>query len=168
MVRFSTLQRHLPQPGDRKRYSLQVELMPAVLRISGPFEQLGQSMLAVPFPFEESIASRRRRERGQSAEGSATFNLTISESDGDRVPAQIEESLLFLSKNKDAINAIQGLAGVQDLCVDFSWDFPSNSIGQYNRFPASLAKLCGSLGIDIKVSVYATLEGGVPDDPKRE
>ena len=113
-------------------------------------------MLGVPFPFEESIASRRKRERGQAADGIATFNLTISESDGDCVPVQIEESLLFLSQNKDAIRAIEDLPGVENLCVDFSWDFPSTSIGQYNCFPASFAKLCGSLGIDIQVSVYAT------------
>jgi hypothetical protein len=142
--------------------------MPAVLRISGPYEQLGRSMLTVPFPFAESIASRRNRERGQSVDGIATFNLTISESDGDRVPAQIEESLLFLSQNKDAINAIRDLPGVENLCLDISWDFPSTSIGQYNRFPSSFAKLCGSLGIDIEVSVYATSECGVPDAPKRE
>jgi hypothetical protein len=142
--------------------------MPAVLRISGPYEQLGQSMLGVPFPFAESIASRRKRERGLSADGIATFNLTLSESNGDRVPAQIEESLLFLSQNKDAIKAIKDLPGVEILCVDFSWDCPSTSIGQYSRFPCSFAELCGSLGIDIKVSVYATSECGVSDVPKRE
>ena len=154
--------------GERNRYSLQVEVMPAVLRISGPYEQLGQSMLGVPFSFVESIASRRKRERGQSADGIATFNLTISESEGDRVPAQIEESSLFLSQNKDAIKDLQDLPGVENLCVDFSWDFPSTSIGQYNRFPCSFAKLCGLLGIDIEVSVYATSKCGGPDDPKRE
>lgn len=125
-------------------------------------------MRAVPFAFAESIASGVGRERGQSADGIATFNLTISETDGDRVPTQIAESLLFLSQNKDAMKAIQDLAGVENLCVDFSWDIPSTSIGQSNRFPASLAKLCGALGIDIKVSVYATSERSTPNGPKRE
>jgi hypothetical protein len=123
-------------------------------------------MLAVPFAFEESIAARMSRERGQSADGITTYSLTISESDGDCVPAQIRESFLFLSQNKDAIKAIQDLAGVEDLCVDFSWSFPKTSIWQYNRIPASLAKLCGALGIDIEVSVYATSTRSVPDNPK--
>ncbi len=113
-------------------------------------------MLAAPFAFDESIASRMSRERGQSPDGITTYNLTISDSDGDCVPAQIRESFLFLSQNMDAIKAIQELAGVEDLCVDFSWNFPKTSIGQYNRFPATLVQLCGTLGIDIEVSVYAT------------
>ncbi|HUS08927.1 MAG TPA: hypothetical protein VMZ30_00570 [Pyrinomonadaceae bacterium] len=37
--------------------------------------------------------------------------------------------------------------------MDFSWDIPSTSNGQFNRFPCSFIKLCGTLGIDIEVSV---------------
>ena len=146
--------------------------MPAVLRISGPFEQLRQSMLEVPFPCAEAIASRKKRERGESGEDdTSTFNLTISESDGDCVPAQIEEASLFLAQNMVAMKRIRQLPGVESLCVDFSWDFPSTSIGQYNRFPYSFNELCGTLGIDIKVSVYAVYavsECATPDEPKRD
>jgi hypothetical protein len=100
--------------------------------------------------------SRKKRDSGQSADGITTFNLTISDADGDHVPVQIEESMQFLSQNRDALKRISDLPGVEIFCVDFSWDFPSTSIGQFNWFPASLAELCGSLGIDIKVSVYRT------------
>lgn len=143
--------------------------MPAVLRISGPYEQLRQSMLEVPFPFAESIASRKKRERGESRQNdTSTFNLTISDSDGDRIPAQIEESTLFLTQNVDAINRMRELPGVENLCVDFSWDFPSTSVGQYNRFSCSFLELCGTLGIDIEVSVYARSECAAQAEPKRE
>ncbi len=143
--------------------------MPAVLRISGPYDQLRQSMFEVPLPFAESIASQKRRERGESREDdTATFNLTISDADGDRVPAQIEESSVFLLRNIDAIKRIREMLGVENLCVDFSWDFPSTSIGQYNRFPCSFIELCGTLSIDIEVSVYAASERAIQVDPKRE
>ena len=143
--------------------------MPAVLRISGPYVQLRQSMLEMPFPFTESIASRKKRERGESRDDdTATFNLTISASDGDHVPGQIKESSLFLAQNVDAISRMRDLSGVENLRVDFSWDFPSASIGQYNRFPSSLLGLCGTLGIDIEVSVYAASECADQDEPMGE
>ncbi len=143
--------------------------MPAVLRISGQYEQLQCSVLGIPFPFVESIASRKKRDRGESRDDdTATFNLTISDYDGDSVPAQIEESSRFLLQNMDAINGMRELPGLENLCVDFCWDFPSTSIGQYNLFPCSFIKLCGTLGIDIQVSVYAVSESVVQDDPKRE
>jgi hypothetical protein len=143
--------------------------MPTVLRISGAYEQLRHSVLEIPFPFTESIASRKKRQRAESPnDGSATFNLMISDADGDCVPVQIEESSQFLSQNKDAIIGMRQLPGVEELCVDFSWDFPSTSIGQYNRFPCSFVKLCGILGIDIEVSVYAVSKHSAPEDSGRE
>jgi len=130
-------------------------MMSTVLRISGPYEQLRQSMLEAPFEFVESVASRKERERGESPDdGTATFNFTVSESNGDRVPAQIKESALFLSENAETLSEIRKLPGVDCLCLDFSWYFPRTSAGQYNRLPHSLLRICATLGIDIEVSVY--------------
>ncbi len=131
--------------------------MPAVLRLSGRRDQLQQSLHGMPLRFVESIASQRRRAAGESCDDEiTTFNLTISDADGDRVPEQIRDSSLFLSQNEDAVGALQRLPGVEHLCVDFSWDFPQNGIGQYNRFSCLFLKQCSTLGIDIQVSVYST------------
>ena len=112
-------------------------------------------MLEAPFEFVESVESRKQRERGGSPlDGTTTFNFTVSESDGDRVPAQIEESKNFLSENVETLSEIRQLPGVDSLCLDFKWDFPATSAGQYNRFPCSLLRICATLGIDIEVSVY--------------
>jgi hypothetical protein len=129
--------------------------MPTVLRASGPHDKLRHSILATPFAFEESIATRNARERGDDRyEGSSTFNLTISDADGDHVPAQIEETARFLSHSTVALQALRTLEGVERLIVDVSWDLPTTSAGQYNRFPHALLGLCGALAIDLEVSVY--------------
>lgn len=129
--------------------------MPAVLRISGPYERLRKSLLEVPFPFKEAIWSTKDRERSESPdECIVTFNLTISDADGDRVPVQINESLQFLTQNKVAIARMRELPGVESVGVDFSWDFPLTGGAQFNCFQHPFVSLCGTLGIDIEVSVY--------------
>jgi len=133
--------------------------MPTVMRVSGPYERLRDSILNTPFTFQEAVASRKRRESGTLPQDEiTTFNFTISDFAGDCVPAQIQESALFLTHNGDAISRLRTLPGVEDLCLDFSWDFPKDSIGQINRFPCSLLTLCATLGVDIDVSVYSVSE----------
>ena len=127
--------------------------MPSVLRVSGPHEQLRQAVVAAPFDFLEAVASRREREGGLIEEW-GTFNFTVSDADGDEVPDQIRESERFLYQYFDELQAIHELAGVQQLTLDFNWDFPTRSFGQCNSFPNSLLKKCALLGIDIQVSVY--------------
>lgn len=129
--------------------------MPTVLRVSGPHDNLRHSILATPFAFQESIATRNARERGGDRHaGSATFNLTVSDADGDDVTAQIEETARFLSDRTVALQALRALEGVERMVVDVSWDVPATSAGQCSRFPHALLGLCGALAIDLEVSVY--------------
>ena len=137
--------------------------MPTVLRISGPHKQLQRSLLSVPLPFTESAASRRNRERSDLLnDGVSTFNFTISDADGDQVSVQVDESVAFVSQNVDVIEECRRLPGVESLCLDFSWEIPSTSVGQSNRFPSSFLKTCAMLGLDIEVSVYLVEGGGLP------
>ncbi|MCY2995659.1 MAG: hypothetical protein NTY19_48605 [Planctomycetota bacterium] len=76
--------------------------------------------------------------------------------------------LEFLSDNLDSILEVRSLPGAENLCLDFSWDFPLTSVGQYNRFPCSLIQLCAALGIAIEVSVYATSTQAIRNDENRE
>jgi hypothetical protein len=130
--------------------------MPTVLRVSGPHDKLRESILTTPFAFKESIATRNARERGDDRhDGESTFNFTISDADGDHVPVQIEETARFLSHSTVALQALRTFEGVERLVVDVSWDLPTSSSGQYNRFPHALLGLCGALAIDLEVSVYS-------------
>jgi len=38
--------------------------------------------------------------------------------------------------------------------IDFSWDFPSDAIGQYNGFPSAFLSRLAELDIMLVVSVY--------------
>ncbi|MEX0702648.1 MAG: hypothetical protein WD069_11180 [Planctomycetales bacterium] len=118
-------------------------------------------MPAAPFGFAESIASRRRREQGEvSDEGRSTFNFTVAEADGDQVPLQIQESERFLSRHQEALQQLRASDGVEDICLDFSWDFPRDGFAQHNTFPSSFLRQCAMLGIDIEISVYSAAEDG--------
>jgi hypothetical protein len=133
--------------------------MPTVLRVSGIFELLRQSMPLAPFEFTEPVAARTAREREASADnGRSTYNVTVSDAGGDRVPEQIRESAEFLARNSDALRRLRELPGVEKLCLDFSWDFPRTSTGQWNCFPSSFLMACASLEIGLEVSVYAVSE----------
>lgn len=133
--------------------STKIDYMPAVLRVSGPFERLRLSLGESSLPFEESIASTRNRE-GKSVDAISTFNLTVSEADGDKVPTQISDAEKFIASNTEGLRWLSSCDGVQHLCLDFSWDIPKESIGQWNRFPSSLLQLCAQFNLDIEISVY--------------
>ena len=130
--------------------------MPAcVLRVSGPYDLLRDTIRITPIEFHESIFSRRKRERGEaSADSRCTFNYTVSDADGDHIPVQVSEAETFLTLHFDHLRMLRSADGVDDACLDFGWNFPDTSWGQFNLFPHSLLQKCGELRIDIKVSVY--------------
>jgi hypothetical protein len=132
--------------------------MPAVLRISGSYQELEKSLSNQPFAFAEAIASRKKRERGETPlDGASTFNFCVSEASGTEVPVQIDESVHFLLQHFESIRRLRQSPGVETLTLDFSWDFPSTRWGQFNRFSNSLLQLCAELEIDIVVSVYGSM-----------
>ncbi len=81
-----------------------------------------------------------------------TYNVVVSEADGSMVPQQIKDVECFLAKHHDQF--IELLRVVATCCIDFEWDIPDESLGQINRFPASLMKTLSLYNIDIQVSVY--------------
>jgi hypothetical protein len=106
-------------------------------------------------PFVESGASQRaRRLGGTTAEDESTFNFTVSNADGDHIPIQIRDAEEFLSAHAAELAELRSRDGVESGFLDFGWEIPSDRLGQFNRFPASLLTLCSKLGLDIEVSVY--------------
>ena len=126
-----------------------------VLRISGPYERLRDTIRTAPVHFKESGQSRREREKGTSpADGRCTFNYTVSDADGAHVPLQISDAEIFLSAHGDELRVLLAGDGINDACLDFGWEFPDDSLGQFNKFPHSLLHKCADLRIAIEVSVY--------------
>ncbi|WP_150122575.1 hypothetical protein [Rhodopirellula islandica] len=99
-----------------------------------------------------------------------SYNLTVSEADGDEVSVQVRDVDEFLNANEQLFAEL--LRSIPDChcTIDFSWDFPATSAGQYNCFPTALLNRLGVLGVDLKVSVYATSENAAnhPMQPSGE
>ncbi len=128
--------------------------MPTVLRISGNRESIVSAIAKSGLPFRDSIQSLRQEARSESRSFQATFNLVVSEADGDRVPQQILDTRQFLSTHaKSLAELMKDLENVSKV-IDFSWDLPALSPGQLNRFPSELLLSLVTLGIDLEVSVY--------------
>ena len=108
-------------------------------------------------PFAEAIQSQQERCRNPNVPNSeTTYNLTVSEASGDSVPQQIAEADSFLASNGQSLRSI--IQNVQrcKCTIDFSWDFPAASIGQYNGFPSAFLSRLVELDIALVVSVYGT------------
>jgi len=107
-------------------------------------------------PFEESQAClRARRLAADQHHATTTFNLTISDADGDSVPLQLSDIVVFFDVHHAAISSLaDSLRADCELTVDVSWDIPARVLGQYNVVSADLMKLLSSLGIELMFSVY--------------
>ena len=130
-----------------------------VLRLSGPFSSLAESLRSAFVPFAEAGQAAKERERRKCGpDDDSTFNFTVSEADGDHVPSQVFEAEAFLREHLDELAELRGREGIERGTLDFGWEVPREAIGQFNRFPSSLLSLCATLELDIEVSVYLTEE----------
>jgi hypothetical protein len=87
------------------------------------------------------------------------FYISVSETDGDRVPLQIKDAIAYLTKNASHLEPILSHDSVEDRYLDFAWWFPTgeeSSGAQFNHFPQELLALCSSLRLGLEVSVYKT------------
>jgi hypothetical protein len=133
--------------------------LPAVIRIAGERHLLEEAIAAGGLAFIESAQSRRKRRLNADAhEMETTYNLTVSEADGDEVPVQVRDLDEFLNANEQLLEKLMRSIPGCHCTIDFSWDVPTASAGQYNSFPAALLTRLGVLGIDLVVTVYATSE----------
>lgn len=127
------------------------------LRITGPYLKLSASLNNSIIEFREAIASRKDRECGKTTESdSVTYLYSISKADNKHVPTQISDAVHFLSQHQGDLKELLSRDGVEQAILDFAWDFPQDSLGQFNRFPLTLIDLCTKLGIEIEVSVYSS------------
>jgi hypothetical protein len=127
--------------------------LPTVLRISGKREIIVSAIEKSGLPFRESIQSLRQGARSTSRSFETTFNLVVSEADGDSLPQQILDTRQFLSTHAESLaDLVKDLENVSKV-IDFSWDLATSSIGQSNRFPCDLLYSLASLDLQLEISV---------------
>lgn len=138
--------------------------MPAVIRISGSRDRLNKRVLESGLPFVESAqVVRRRRLNPNDGYNDTTYNLTISDANGDSVPVQINEARDYLRRIGPLIEGIRRDVDGCHCVIDFSWDFPQSTLGQYNTFPNELIALLHEFEIALMVSVYSQSTSSVND-----
>jgi hypothetical protein len=80
--------------------------------------------------------------------------VTVSEADGDALPAQISDALAFVERHADELRALQAFPGVKSVSFNFGlWQVAGPA--QYITFPPSITSAVGALGISITAWFYA-------------
>ncbi len=77
----------------------------------------------------------------------------VSEADGDSVPQQILDTRQFLIAHAKSLANLMNDLENQSKVIDFSWDLPTLSVGQSNRFPCDLLYSLASLDLQLEISV---------------
>jgi hypothetical protein len=127
--------------------------LPTVLRLSGDFQSMCQPIVACGLDFTESRQAQRNRNLTQTH---TTLNLIVSDADGDCVPQQLSDAECFLKEHYGTIAKHLSSLSNRTRTQDVSWDFPDDTLGQYNCANTELLTLLASLRIELMFSVYAS------------
>ncbi len=97
---------------------------------------------------------------GRRISDSDGLNVEVSTADGDHVPLQIQEAAEFLKANREELRRLVAWPGVEEVQLDFGWDFPyQRTVAQFQFFSPQFLRECGGLGIGMEISVYAAADG---------
>ena len=90
------------------------------------------------------------------------IGVLVSDSSGDDIDGQVDDAVAFLRQHQDELKRLVSFPGVEDIRLDFSRLFYSDTqVCQYNFFAPKLIRLMGELGLGIELSTYA-----VEDSPE--
>ncbi len=129
----------------------------AVIRLTVKNNSLAPAVARSGLPFTEAIQSmQNRRAVAETDQSEITYLLTASDACGDSIVQQIQEATEFLTSNRGVLKDLAKLAPECKWELDFMWDFPIDSVGQFNRFPPVLLQHLVELNMDLVVSVYGT------------
>lgn len=87
------------------------------------------------------------------------FHVVVSDCDGDHAEQQVQDAQAFIEEHHDALAELAARSDVEAICLDFGLYFwvemdASKSV----TLPPGLLKICGELGVEIEVSMYATAD----------
>lgn len=110
--------------------------MSCVLRISGPSVKASLPKVSLePFRVENESA-----------------HFDVSEADFGELKAQIEDAIAFLQSHKADVKLMMAEPGASGI-LDFSIEW-RDVAAQFDRFPATLVREAGMLGLSLELSHY--------------
>jgi hypothetical protein len=89
------------------------------------------------------------------------INIYVSDSSWSDLPAQVADAERFLTENREQIIRLAQAPGVTEIVLDFPIELRidgENIVAQFDRFPTSLVRLVGALGIALELSIYSCSE----------
>ena len=90
----------------------------------------------------------------QTGHRDGSLVVTVSEADGDALPAQISDALAFIERRADVLRALRAFPGIESVSLNFGlWQVAGPA--QYITFPPSITSAAGALGINITAWFYA-------------
>jgi len=97
----------------------------------------------------------RTRPDGPVVETSG-LNVAVSDAEWSDLPAQVEDAERFLAFQRVELERLAATPGVSDLVLDFPIELRigGSIVAQFDRFPASLVRLAGELGLALELSLY--------------
>lgn len=137
-----------------------------VLRISGENLDLEDALAAVSFqPYRAYSKGQPRSRRPGQLHTESGFCVRAASGDpapDEDMPRQIAEAEAFLTRHASELQRFQGVATAT---LDFGCFCRIGTVrdGQeivthFERFPASLLKLCGDLDIALEISLYPSAQ----------
>ena len=97
----------------------------------------------------------RSKPRGPKHKSSG-ITVVVSDASWSKLPAQVRDAERFLSKHKREIKRLSRFPGVDGLVLDFPIHLRIGRkvVAQFDRFPASLVRAAGQLGVALELSIY--------------
>lgn len=120
-----------------------------VLRLSGPYLELSESIEKAFVPFVMAGHSKRR---SPLLHEDITYNHTVS--NADNLSTQLTDAEEFIREHLQELVDMRSDRGVERAILDFGWELPENSVFPSLRIPSSLIALCSQSRLEIDVSVY--------------
>ena len=86
------------------------------------------------------------------------ITVVVSDASWTDLAAQISDADRLLESNGREIGRLQRWPGVQMVVLDFPIDLrvSRKNVAQFDRFPASLVRKAGRLGLALELSIYRT------------
>lgn len=127
-----------------------------MLRISG--EELDVDLLVTTTSLIPEAIHRKGEPRhsnrpdGQKTKTSGA-SFVVSDADFDQFKIQKEEAIAFLAANRQELQRLMSLPGIEGGCLDFGI-YQRDVPVQCDHFPVELVAMAGELGLGIELSQY--------------
>jgi hypothetical protein len=130
--------------------------MSCILRVAGKDLNL-KDLLKINLKPDSTYEKGSPRRKGSKSSSSGA-RYVVSEADFDQFEQQKLDAIKFLKRNKDRIQEIMDLNGIDGADLDFGIHRRDVPV-QCDNFPSDLIKLAGNLGLGLELSQYPSDEG---------